>query len=222
MKYLLEQLSTSLIEAFKQRAKYTLPALMQATLDVEFLAQTLNNYTTDRASEVQSAIYIALDERTDNEARLKLQEELQEMRAILKRLRESTKIELYVVHPLLFHPPQFVLSVTDLFQCVFQEAKKSRSQHWRDRFERGRSDLIKSRRIISRRLARLATSHQYLRISEPGCNFRHPGPQDILDIRETSLLNDRDHLRTIHHSDESKKRANDCSDQQMQDPISCP
>ena len=96
LKYLLEQLSSSLLEAFKQRQKYSLPALMQATLDVEFLAQTLNNYTTDRASETQSAIYVALDERTDNEARLKLQEELQEMRAILKRLREVTRVELCV------------------------------------------------------------------------------------------------------------------------------
>lgn len=96
LKYLLEQLSSSLLEAFKRRPRYSLSALMQATLDVEFLAQTLNNYTTDRASETQSAIYVALDERTDNEARQRLQEELQEMRAILKRLRESTRIELCV------------------------------------------------------------------------------------------------------------------------------
>jgi len=94
LKYLLEQLSSSLIEAFKYRQGYSLPALMQATLDVEFLAQTLNNYTSDRASETQSAIYVALDERTDIEARAKLQDELQEMRAILKRLREATRVEL--------------------------------------------------------------------------------------------------------------------------------
>jgi len=94
LRYLLEQLSSSLIEGFKYRQRYSLPALMQATLDVEFLAQTLNNYTSDRASETQSAIYVALDERTDNEARLKLQDELQEMRAILKRLREATRVEL--------------------------------------------------------------------------------------------------------------------------------
>lgn len=94
LRYLLEQLSLSLIEAFKQRQRYNLQALMQATLDVEFLSQTLNNYTSDRASETQSAIYVALDERTDNEARLKLQAELQEMRAILKRLRETTRVEL--------------------------------------------------------------------------------------------------------------------------------
>ncbi|KAK3713638.1 Exocyst complex component S5 [Vermiconidia calcicola] len=93
LSYLLEQSSTALINAFKQRTKYTLPALMQATLDVEFMAQTLNNYTTDRAGEVQSQIYLALDERTDNDARMRLQQELPEMRSILKKLREGTKGE---------------------------------------------------------------------------------------------------------------------------------
>ena len=91
LSYLLEQCSLALINAFKQRAKYTLPALMQATLDVEFMAQSLNNYTTERAGEVQSQIYLALDERTDNDSRAKLQSELPEMRSSLKKLREGTK-----------------------------------------------------------------------------------------------------------------------------------
>ncbi|KXS96019.1 hypothetical protein AC578_3905 [Pseudocercospora eumusae] len=93
LSYLLEQCSLSLINAFKMRKHYSLPALMQATLDVEFMAQTLNNYTTDKAGEIQSQIYLALDERTDNDARAKLQGELPEMRGILKKLRESTKGE---------------------------------------------------------------------------------------------------------------------------------
>jgi len=66
---------------------------MQATLDVEFVAQTLGHYTTDRASELQSAIYQELDGRTDNDARARLQAELPEMRAVLKRLREASKSE---------------------------------------------------------------------------------------------------------------------------------
>lgn len=94
LKYLLEQISVSLIEAFKKRERYSLSALMQATLDVEFLAQTLGNYTTNKASDTQSAIYLALDERTDNDARMRLQNELPELRAILKRLKEGTKGEL--------------------------------------------------------------------------------------------------------------------------------
>lgn len=66
---------------------------MQATLDVELIAQTLSNYTTDKTSEVQSQIYLVLDERTDGEARSGLQGALPEMRGVLKRLREGTKGE---------------------------------------------------------------------------------------------------------------------------------
>ena len=66
---------------------------MQATLDVEFLAQTLSQYTTERAGEIQSQIYLALDERTDDEARKRLQGELPGMRGVLKRLREGTRGE---------------------------------------------------------------------------------------------------------------------------------
>lgn len=91
LSYLLEQVSSALLSAFKQRTNYSLPALMQATLDVELIAQTLSNYTTEKASETQSQIYLVLDERTDHDARMRLQGELPEMRAILKRLREGTK-----------------------------------------------------------------------------------------------------------------------------------
>ena len=93
LSYLLEQTSRELLEAFKTRPKYSLSALMQATLDVEFVAQTLSQYMTERASELQSQIYQELDSRTDNDARAKLQNELPEMRSVLKRLRESSKNE---------------------------------------------------------------------------------------------------------------------------------
>ena len=93
LSYLLEQTSRELLEAFKQRKRYTLSALMQATLDVEFVAQTLSQYTTERASEIQSQIYQELDKGTDNDARTKLQTELPDMRSTLKRLRESNRSE---------------------------------------------------------------------------------------------------------------------------------
>ncbi|KAI9752014.1 MAG: hypothetical protein M4579_005787 [Chaenotheca gracillima] len=94
LSYLLEETSRELLDAFKLRPKFSLAALMQATLDVEFVAQTLSQYTTDRASEVQSQIYLELDRRTDNDARMKLQNELPDMRNILKTLRENSKAEL--------------------------------------------------------------------------------------------------------------------------------
>jgi len=95
LSHLLEQSSAHLLTAFQSPAHphYTLTALMQATLDVEFLAQTLSQYTTERAGEIQSQIYLALDERTDDEARKRLQGELPGMRGVLKRLREGTRGE---------------------------------------------------------------------------------------------------------------------------------
>lgn len=93
LSFLLEQSSKELLEALKSRPKYHLAALMQATLDVEFVAQTLSQYMTEKSSEIQSEIYSKLDERTDNDARAKLQGELPGLRSVLKRLREASKSE---------------------------------------------------------------------------------------------------------------------------------
>jgi exocyst complex component 2 len=70
---------------------YTLPALIQATLDTEFVAQTMSYYSTTKAGEIQGQIYMELDKRSDNKARAKLQQELGEMRIVLKRLREQSR-----------------------------------------------------------------------------------------------------------------------------------
>ncbi|KAJ5752896.1 hypothetical protein N7520_009813 [Penicillium odoratum] len=91
--YLLGQISTALLTSFRTRSSFSLAALMQATLDTEFIAQTLSQYSTDEASGIQSQIYVELDHRTTNEARSKLQADLGEMRVVLKRLRDRTKGE---------------------------------------------------------------------------------------------------------------------------------
>ncbi|KAL4873768.1 hypothetical protein BDV12DRAFT_159585 [Aspergillus spectabilis] len=91
--HLLIRLSTALLEAFNLRSTYSLNALIQATLDTEFIAQTMSQYSSEEASAVQSQVYVELDRRTTHEARARLQSELGEMRGILKRLRERTKGE---------------------------------------------------------------------------------------------------------------------------------
>ncbi|KAB8078152.1 exocyst complex component Sec5-domain-containing protein [Aspergillus leporis] len=91
--HLLTKISSSLLTAFSSRSSYTLAALMQATLDTEFMAQTMSQFSTEEASTVQSQIYVELDRRTTHEARARLQSELGEMRGTLKRLRERTKGE---------------------------------------------------------------------------------------------------------------------------------
>lgn len=95
LRALFEATTTALIATFRSPAlpAVSLPQLMQATLDVEFMAQTLAAYTTDAASQVQTDIYQVLDQKTDNAARVRLQEELGSLRATLKRLREGTKVQ---------------------------------------------------------------------------------------------------------------------------------
>ncbi|SPN99579.1 related to SEC5 protein [Cephalotrichum gorgonifer] len=93
LSFLLEQVTRELLETYRSRQRYTLEGLMQATLDVEFVAQTLSQYTTERASELQAQVYQELDSRTDDSTRARLQGELPEMRVVLKRLREGSKME---------------------------------------------------------------------------------------------------------------------------------
>lgn len=64
---------------------------MQATLDVEFVAHTLKEYVSEKAGKIQGEIYEELDQRTDDNARGRLQKELPEMRAVLKRLRDGMR-----------------------------------------------------------------------------------------------------------------------------------
>lgn len=84
----------SFLDAIRARTdRYSLPALMQATLDVEFVASTMSQYTTAAAGALQEEVYRELDQRTDKSARARLQKELPDMRAILKKLREGTRGE---------------------------------------------------------------------------------------------------------------------------------
>jgi exocyst complex component 2 len=95
LRALFEATTQSLITTFRSERipQISLPQLMQATLDVEFMAQTLASYTTDAASQVQTDIYQVLDAKTDNAARVRLQDELGSLRSTLKRLREGTKVQ---------------------------------------------------------------------------------------------------------------------------------
>ncbi len=93
LSYFLERVSQALLDGFKERKPnmYSLPALMQATLDTEFIAQTMSQYATSKAGEIQGQIYMELDKRSANDARARLQQELGEMRVVLKKLREQSR-----------------------------------------------------------------------------------------------------------------------------------
>ena len=91
--YLLENMSQALMDGFKERKpnRYSLAALIQATLDTEFIAQTMSQYASKKVGDIQNEIYVELDKRTTNEARADLQKELKVMRGVLKKLRESSR-----------------------------------------------------------------------------------------------------------------------------------
>lgn len=94
LSHLLEQLSKELLEAFKQRKRFNLGELLQATLDVEFVNQTLSQFNTSRAKDWQQKIYLELDRGSDAEARQGLQGELAGMKSILSQLRKYSRAEL--------------------------------------------------------------------------------------------------------------------------------
>lgn len=93
LQYLLEKIAQAQLDAFKDRKpnSYTLPALMQATLDTEFIASSMTQYGTQTATDISSSIYTELDQRTNNESRAQLQKELGNMRILLKKLREGSR-----------------------------------------------------------------------------------------------------------------------------------
>lgn len=93
LSHLLETISNALLEGVRARQKFNFPALMQATLDIEFFAQTLSQYNTDATADLQARIYQEMDQGTDNGARAKLQADLPELKAVLKSLREGTRSE---------------------------------------------------------------------------------------------------------------------------------
>ncbi|KAI0202338.1 exocyst complex component Sec5-domain-containing protein [Astrocystis sublimbata] len=93
LSFLLEHITKMLLEVLSSRETYDLNSLMQATLDVEFVAQTLSQYTTEKTSELQTDVYAVLDSKTDGASRSQLQDELPGMRELLKRLREMSRNE---------------------------------------------------------------------------------------------------------------------------------
>ena len=100
--YLAEKICQLILESFTKRLdgrgeKYSLPALLQATLDVEFVNQTLGiQYTTQKAQEYQRGVYQALDRGSSDEARAGLQRELAGVKAILHGERKATRAQLSV------------------------------------------------------------------------------------------------------------------------------
>lgn len=93
LSFLLQDILRSLEEAFQHHTRYTSSAMMQATLEVEFIVQTLSQYVTQETSDIQASIYSTIGHRTQGGSRSQLEKELEQVRLVLKRLRDSTRGE---------------------------------------------------------------------------------------------------------------------------------
>ncbi|KAF8472115.1 exocyst complex component Sec5-domain-containing protein [Kalaharituber pfeilii] len=103
--YLAEKICELILDSFTKRLDgdrergikrepYTLPQLLQATLDTEFVGQMLGTqYTTAKAQEFQHAVYKVLDRGSSDEARAGLQKELGSIKAVLQKERRGTRAE---------------------------------------------------------------------------------------------------------------------------------
>lgn len=94
--HLFECLSLAFLSAFRTHPPFSSTSLMQSILDIEFVAQVMSQYTTERAITFQDQIHAELDKVVSGEGvrfREKSREELVEVGGIIKRLRERTRVE---------------------------------------------------------------------------------------------------------------------------------
>lgn len=92
--YLFEATCKEILETLKGIPRFSIGHLLQATLDVEFVNQTLSSFATDRSKELQQAIYVELDRGSDAESRNGLQKELSGLKGTLSNLRKNSRAEL--------------------------------------------------------------------------------------------------------------------------------
>jgi exocyst complex component 2 len=87
------QLSIELRDTLAKIPKFNLGKLLQATLDTEFMAQTLGGYCGRECNDIQSAIYVGLDGKSDAAARQGLQAELGGLKNVLGELKGRSRSE---------------------------------------------------------------------------------------------------------------------------------
>lgn len=94
--HLFESFTYSLLSAFRTHPPFSSSSLMQSIIDIEFVAQVMSQYTTERVMGFQDQIHAELDKVVSGEGaglREKSREELVEVGGVIKRLREGTRGE---------------------------------------------------------------------------------------------------------------------------------
>lgn len=92
---LLENMANDCLESFRQVERFGMGGMLQATLEIEFMHQTLQQYVTPAASETLQLIYQSIEQSYDAQQQNagELQAELNHVKDLLVFSRKSTVVQ---------------------------------------------------------------------------------------------------------------------------------
>ncbi|KAL4212827.1 hypothetical protein CU097_004625 [Rhizopus azygosporus] len=92
---LLELMASDCLESFKQVERFGMGGMLQATLEIEFMHQTLSQYVTPTASDTLQLIYQTIEQAYDpqQQSSSNLQAELSHVKELLVFSRKSTVVQ---------------------------------------------------------------------------------------------------------------------------------
>ncbi|KAG9296285.1 hypothetical protein G9A89_014877 [Geosiphon pyriformis] len=91
---LLENMAQHCLETFRKVTKFGMGGMLQATLEIEFMHQTLSQYVTPKAQEILQAIYTTIEQSYDpSQGSGNLKSELSSVKKLLIESRKSTSLQ---------------------------------------------------------------------------------------------------------------------------------
>ncbi|KAF7732380.1 hypothetical protein EC973_005276 [Apophysomyces ossiformis] len=92
---LLENMATDCLESFREVERFGMGGMLQATLEIEFMHQTLSQYVTPAASDTLQLIYQTIEQAYDPQQQHSgnLQSELSHVKELLVFSRKSTVVQ---------------------------------------------------------------------------------------------------------------------------------
>lgn len=92
---LLETMASDCLDSFRQVERFGMGGMLQATLEIEFMHQTLSQYVTPAASDTLQSIYQTIEQAYDPQQQQSsnLQSELSHVKELLVFSRKSTVVQ---------------------------------------------------------------------------------------------------------------------------------
>ncbi|ORZ16960.1 exocyst complex component Sec5-domain-containing protein [Absidia repens] len=101
LSFLLEAMANDCLESFRQVERFGMGGMLQATLEIEFMHQTLSQYVTPAASDTLQLIYQTIEQAYDQQQQHSgnLQSELSHVKELLVYSRKSTVVQFLCFKP---------------------------------------------------------------------------------------------------------------------------